>query len=76
MLSGCNTLAGAENEGNLPRGSRASPSRALCGPSESLSVTGARSWEPNGAYQMPAGSLQQLSGNLRGEKGGLVSAEG
>lgn len=29
------------------------------------------SWEPNGAYQMPAGSLQQLSRNLWGEKGAL-----
>lgn len=76
LLSGCDTLAGAGKEGNLPKSLKASPSRALCGPSESLSVTAARSWEPNGAYQMPAGGLQQLSGILRDEKGGLVSAEG
>lgn len=76
LLSGCDTLAGAGNEGKRPKSLKASLSRAVCRPSESLSVTAAQSWEPNGAYQIPAGSLQQLSGILQGEKGGLVSAEG
>ncbi|MEQ2182386.1 hypothetical protein GOODEAATRI_021816 [Goodea atripinnis] len=41
--------------------------------SKSLSMTGVRSWEPNGAYQMPAGSLQQLSRNLQAKLGRVGS---
>ncbi|MED6236807.1 hypothetical protein ATANTOWER_014538 [Ataeniobius toweri] len=41
--------------------------------SKSLSMTGVRSWEPNGAYQMPAGSLQQFSRNLQAKLGRVGS---
>lgn len=58
---------GSETEGRFPSECREASECHRVEPSSAqrnLSMTGVRSWEPNGAYQMPAGSLQQLSRNL------------